>query len=92
MNGFAGIACPQHRGLPLIGQADARDVATVQPCRRKCGPRHRKAGLPDFQRVVFDQTWRGEILLERALRAAQNAELGIEHQRASAGGALIQHQ
>ena len=86
---LAGGAVPDDGGLALIGDADAGDIV-----RGEAGLGHRLAHgrdrrLPDFLRVVLDQTRRRKDLPQFLLRGGERLEAGIERDRARRGGALI---
>jgi hypothetical protein len=76
VNRLAGGAVPNHRGLALIGNADAGDVF-----RGKVRLRHRRAhGLdyrvPDFLRIVLDQARRRINLPQRLTRRSPDTRAG----------------
>ena len=83
-------ALPQHGGLALVGDADRRHLA-----RGHAGVGERLAGAielgaQDVLGVVLDAVGRGEVLRERLLGEAAYAPAGVEHDRARAGGALVE--
>ena len=86
---LAGGAVPDNRGLTLIGDADAGDIAGRKPRLR-----HRRAdggndGLPDFFRVVLDPAGRWKYLPEFLLGDGERLQCRIEHDRARRSRTLI---
>ena len=83
---------PQHDGLALVGDADRGDRGGVQP-----GPGERLAAdvlrvPPDGLGIVLDPAVLRIVLLELALGAGDRLARPVEHDRPSAGGALIDRQ
>ena len=89
VDGAAGRAVPDDRGLALIGDADRGDV--LRPGadlgeRRAYG---RKGGRPDRLGIVLDQAG-GRIDLGQLLpRARDRGQRSIEQDRARRGGTLV---
>jgi hypothetical protein len=80
---------PDDRGLALVGDADAGDVASLHP-----RPLHRRAhgrdrGGPDCFHIVLDLAGRRIDLVQLLLRARQRRERAIEDDGARRRGALI---
>ena len=92
-HGLAGVAIPDDRGLALIGDADRRDVASAAHPRRPA-PRCAQSSCVRqiSQRVLLDPARLREDLRRFALRQRAHLASMIEHDRARAGGALIQSE
>src|SRR5262249_43587033 len=92
MDGLAGLALPQHRGLALVGDAERGHV----PGRElRLGERvaHARGGVvPDAPGVVLDPARLRIALRQLALSHAKLVALGVEHDRPRAGGALVDRQ
>ncbi|OPZ05782.1 MAG: hypothetical protein BWZ09_00882 [Alphaproteobacteria bacterium ADurb.BinA305] len=83
-------ALPQHGGLALVGDADRRHLACGHA---GIGERLASAvelGTQDVLGIVLDPVGRREVLRECLLGEAAHAAIGVEHDRARAGGALVE--
>ena len=80
---FAGGAVPQHRGLALIGNADARELVGCDAGVIDCLPAAAQGGLPDLFGVVFHPAVMGKMLGELMLPCTDYLKLGVEYQSAT---------
>ena len=80
---FAASPVPQHRGFPLIGDADAGQLPPFDAGVDQSGAAARQGGLPDFPGIVFHPTIPGEVLGEFLLPQAAWLASGIENQGAA---------
>ena len=85
----AAGAVPQDRGLALVGDPDAGDVAGADALLRERAAADRHRGAPDFLRIVLDPAVPGIDLVEFPPRLGAHAAVGVEYDRPGAGGALI---
>ncbi len=86
----AGLAIPQQRGFPLIGDADGGDLAGPHARARQHLRRDSALRGPDIPRPMLDPARPWEKLLEFLLGDAARPPFGIEEDGARAGGALVQ--
>ena len=75
---LACAAVPHHRGLALIGDANAGDVAGLQSGVLQCLSGRGQLGLPDFRCVMFHPARLRVNLTEFALRHGHDAALAIK--------------
>jgi hypothetical protein len=94
-HGLARGAVPQEGRLPLVRDGQRRDVAgaggaalLLQFVQR--GQRHGVLGGPDFAGVMLHPAGLRKDLLELALRDGDDLPRAVEHDRARAGGSLVQ--
>ncbi len=92
MDGLAGLAVPDQRGFPLIGDADPGDLFGLDPGLLH----HRAAGAgrrgPKVRRIMFDPA-RGRVMLGKLfLRHGCHAQVTVKQDRAAGCGALIDGQ
>ena len=87
---LAGPSIPDHRRLALVGDADGRDVACLQPGARERGTGYLKLTGPDLTRVVLDPSSLGEDLLEFLLCAAADGAAVIKNDGSRTRRALVQ--
>src|SRR6266852_1873910 len=92
VDGFAAVSQPQPSCLPLVGDSDRGNGLRLDPGVAECSLDAMEGRAPDFVQVVLHPARLGEILSELAVRRAENAQLGIDHQDVRAGGALIDGQ
>jgi len=90
VDGVAGLAVPQHRGLALVRDADGpqcpgRDSGGGDRLRRDP-----PCLLPDLLRIVLDPSGRGVVLRDLGVGAAEDLSLGAEDEGGGAGGALVE--
>ena len=81
---------PQHGGLALVGDADGRHLACGHPGVGERLAGAIELGAQDVLGVVLDAVGRREVLRERLLGEAAHTTAGVEHDRARAGGALVE--
>ena len=86
---MARLAIPEDRGFTLIGDADRSKVFGLQTFLLQgffndflCSP-------PDFVRIMLNPSRLRKNLLVFFLRDGRDAAIAVEHDEASAGGALI---
>ncbi len=89
-HGPARAPLPDEGGLPLVGDADARNVS-----RRKAGlgiglPQGLKLGLQDAHGVVLHPAGPGVDLGQGMLRQGGDAAEAVEYDGSGAGGPLVQ--
>src|SRR3546814_8918526 len=92
VDGPAGLAVPDDRGLALVRDADGCDRLgadtglgqSINHCASLC--------VPDFRRIVFDPARLWIVLCELALREAYDVALAIEHDAAGTGSALARSE
>jgi hypothetical protein len=87
VDGFAGLAIPQHGGFALVGDADGGDVAGGCAC--ECVANDLDRRLPDLLGVVFDPAVLGIELAVFGLRGFERRALGVEQDGAAGGRSLI---
>src|SRR6266851_2700677 len=92
VDGLAAVSQPQSSCLPLVGDSDRGNGLRLDPGVAECSLDAMEGRAPDFVQVVLHPARLGEILSELAVRRAENAQLGIDHQDVRAGGALIDGQ
>ena len=86
----AGGAVPQDRGLPLIGDADARDVPGVHAALGHHLVHHAVLAGPDLHGVMLHPALPGVDLFKLPLPGADHLLPVIKQDRTAAGRALIQ--
>ncbi len=86
---LAGGAIPHHRGLALVGDADAgqRRGAELGAGQRRAADLDRRR--PDLLGIVLDPTRLGKDLRQLFLCRCHRPARGIEHDGPRAGGALV---
>ncbi len=89
MNGNAGAAIPDHRGLALVGDADGGDPGGAHAGSSERFARRRERIAPDILRVVLHPAGRRIMLLELTLRDGDVLRRVVEHDAARRGRALI---
>ena len=90
VDGLAGLAIPDDRGLALVGDADGGDVARpeLRPAQRLGGDGDLRR--PDLLRVVLDPAGLRKDLLELLLADGHDGAVVIENDGARAGRALVE--
>ena len=83
---------PHDDGLALVGHADSREVGCVDPGLRDGGARGLELVSPDSGGVVLHPTGPREDLCERDLRLREPRAVAVEHDRARAGGPLVERE
>ena len=86
---LAGVAIPEHRGFPLVGDADGRQVAGPQGALPHGGRHHLFGAAPDLVGVVLHPPRPRVDLLVLFLRAGDDSPGAVEYHEPRAGGALI---
>jgi hypothetical protein len=89
---LAGGAVPHHRGLALVGDADAGDAAGIEPGLGQRATAYFNRGPPDLLGVVLDPAGLGKDLRQFLLCRRGWPARGIEDNGARAGGALVDGQ
>src|SRR5690606_22283878 len=89
MDRAAGLAVPDERGLARVGDADAGELARVDPRRQQGVANGLERGAPEVLRLVLDPARIREMLLELLLADADRTKAVVEHDGAGAGGALV---
>ena len=92
VGGQAGGSVPDHRGLPLVGKADGRDIPGVHAGLGDDLHHHRRLGAPDLHGVVLYPALPGVELGQLLLGKAQNVLLCVKEDGTGAGGALVESQ
>jgi hypothetical protein len=87
---FFGLRIPHDRGLPLVGDADARDVQAVDVDGRDRLGDHRSLRRPYLVRVVFHPSRLGEYLRELPLCHRAYLPFPVEYDRTGTARPLIQ--
>src|SRR5690606_19574332 len=85
----AGLAVPDERGLALVRDADAGELARLDPRRQQRMANRLERGVPEVLGLVLDPARVREMLLELLLADADRAEALVEDDGAGAGGALV---
>jgi len=89
VDGLAGGAIPDNRGLALIGYADAGDVLGRQAGFRDCRAHRRDRRRPDLLRIVLDLARRGINLAQFLLRAGERLQRRIKRDGARRSRTLV---
>ena len=89
---LAGAAVPHHRGLALVGDADAGDVLRRQPGLGQHLVRGGQLAVPDLVRLVFHPARLRVDLAEFTLRHRDGMAAVVEDDAARAGGALVERE
>ena len=92
VNGLAGAFVPHHRGFALVGDAHRRHLGGADAGFGQGLLRGGQLGLPNLHRVVFDPARLGVDLGDLLLRHGHDLALGVEHNAARAGGALVERE
>ena len=90
VDGLAGLAIPHDRRLPLVGDADGRDVARPELRAAERLGRHGDLRRPDLAGVVLNPARPGEDLLELLLADGEDGAVVIEDDGTRAGRALVE--
>src|SRR4029453_11357299 len=86
----AGLAIPDDRRFPLIGDADRGNIPRAKVAAAEGFGRDRNLRCPDFAGVVLDPARLRKDLLKLLLADRDNGPVVIEHDGAGAGGPLVQ--
>src|ERR1039457_68474 len=89
VDGFAGLAVPDNRGFPLVGNADSGDLGGLNPRRLQgllAGFFHR---APNLIGVMLNPAGLGEILGEFLVGAPHHLARVVKEVSPGAGGALV---
>ena len=86
----AGLPVPEDRRLPLVGDADARNLPHVDAALGQHLHQHAVLAGIDLHRVVLHPARMGIVLGELLLGQAHNVLLPVKQQAPAAGGALVQ--
>ena len=86
---LAGAAVPHHRGLALVGDADAGQRLGVELGLGERAAADLDRRPPDLLGVVLDPAGFRKDLRQLFLRAGHRPAGGVEHDGTSAGGALV---
>ena len=89
VDGLAGLAVPEDRGFPLVGDADGGDFGGLYPRRFQGLLACFLDRAPYLVGVVFDPTWLGKILGEFLVSASHHLAGVVEKIGSGAGGALV---
>ena len=89
---LAGRPLPQHHGLTLVGDAECGDPLRLEPGFGERLATDRERVPPDGLRVMLHPARARVVLLELALALRDRRARAVEHDRARAGGALIDRQ
>ena len=92
VNRPAGFPVPQHRGFPLIGDADGCDIPGWNICFCQHFHHHGILRGPDLHSVVLYPALPGILLRKFLLRHSNNILPAVKQNGAGAGGSLIQRQ
>jgi hypothetical protein len=86
----AGGALPDHRGFPLVRDADGRDVPRACSCHGQRFMQNAGLACPDFGRIVLHPARLRKDLAEFPLRNAPNGSGAIENNGARTGRPLVE--
>ena len=89
---LAGRLVPDDDGLALVGDADRRDVASVEPGRLQRLAAGRNDALPDLFGIVLDPSRRRVMLREFLLAGGDDLHRAVEHDGAARCRALVDRQ
>src|SRR5207237_1136317 len=89
VNRLAGLLLPDHGGLALVGDADARELVGLDAFLLHRALDHALRLLPDLHRVVLDPTGLGINLLVFEVVGRDDLAIVAEHHEARSGGALV---
>ena len=88
-DGFPGFLIPDHRGLPLVGDADGGDTVRSHIQLGHGGTGDLQGGIPDLLRVMLHPTGLGENLPELLLHGGADVARLVKQDTSAAGRALI---
>ena len=89
VDGLTGFAVPNHGGFALVGDAHSAHLACVNPRFLQGLASGRQLGVPNFQGIMLHPTRLGIKLGQFLLRHGHDAAVGVEHDAAGAGSALV---
>ncbi len=90
VNRQAGFSVPDHRGFTLVGDAQGAHLVRGNTSLGQRFVDGSQLGAPDLHRVVFDPTRLRVNLRQLPLRLRHDDALGVEHNAARTGGALVE--
>jgi hypothetical protein len=89
-DGFQGLAIPQDKGLPLIGDADRSHVARRNACSLQRSVGARLDRCPDLAGVVLDPAGPGVVLGDLAIALPANLAVETDRDGGRAGGPFVE--
>ena len=87
---FSGGTVPNHRGLPLVGNAYTGNIGSSSAYFLERLTSNSQLGTPDFLGVVLDPAGFGKDLLELLLSQGSDGALSVKNDGARTGRPLIE--